>query len=76
MKTERGILIHIFNMNFQFWAVLGSEGCRERKKNPNCPKYGTFRGSFFMFSWAKKILIFFFKNIAASALKSCIISFL
>ena len=58
MKIERVILIDIFNMNFQFWAVLGSEGCRERKKNPN----GTFGGSFFIFSWAKKKIKIFFQK--------------
>ena len=32
--VDRVILSHIFNMNFQFWAVLGS-------------KSATFEGSFF-----------------------------
>ena len=26
------ILSHISNMNFQFWAVLGSQGCRDPLK--------------------------------------------
>jgi hypothetical protein len=38
-------------MNFQFGAVWGSQGCRE--KNPNCHKYATFDGSLSMFSWKK-----------------------
>ena len=25
-----------YNMNFQFWAVLDSQGCRERKQKSNC----------------------------------------
>ena len=37
--VDRGILSHISNMNFQFLAVLGSPGCRE--KNPNYHKYAT-----------------------------------
>ena len=47
--VDRGILSHISDMNFQFWAVLGRRGCRE--KNPSCHKYDNFEGSFFMFSW-------------------------
>mgnify|MGYP001194092638 CR=1 FL=1 len=50
--VDRGILSHVSSMNFQFWAVLGSQGCRE-KKDPNLHKYATFEGSFFLFSWAK-----------------------
>ena len=29
--VNRGILSHISNMNIQFWAVLGSQGCREQQ---------------------------------------------
>jgi hypothetical protein len=43
-----------------FWAVLGSRGCRE-KKPPNCHKYASFWGGFFNFLWAKKNLDFFEK---------------
>ena len=27
--VDRGVLSHISNMNFQFWAVWGSWGCRD-----------------------------------------------
>jgi hypothetical protein len=37
----------------KFWAVLGSQGCRE-KKPPNCHKYAFFGGGFFKFLWGKK----------------------
>ena len=40
--VDRGTLSHISNLNFQFWAVLGI-------KKPNCHKYATFEGNFFMF---------------------------
>ena len=26
-NVDTGILTHIFNINFQFWAVFGSRGC-------------------------------------------------
>jgi hypothetical protein len=44
----------------KFWAVLGSWGCREKKK-PNCHKYATFWGGFFMFSRAKTNFEIFLK---------------
>ena len=52
------------------WAVLGSQGCRE-KKPPICHKYATFWDGFFNFLWAKKLNLS--KNIVASVLKSYII---
>ena len=54
----------------KFWAVWGSQCCRE-KKTPNCRKYATFWGGFFNFLWAKKEFNFF-KNIVGSKLKSYI----
>ena len=45
----------------KFWAVLGSQGCRE-KKTPNCHKYATCRGGFFQFLVGKKKLEFFLKR--------------
>ena len=30
-RVDRGILSHISNINFQFWAVLGSRSCRGKK---------------------------------------------
>ena len=50
--VDTGILSHIYNINFQLLAVLGSRGFRE-KKNPNCHKYATFEGSFFCFHGQK-----------------------
>ena len=49
----------------KFWAILGSQGCIE-KKPPNCNKYPTFWGDFFNFFLGKK-------NMLASAQKSYII---
>ena len=42
----------IYKSDFQFWAVLGSQGCR--KKNPNCHRYATFDFFDFFFSCSKK----------------------
>ena len=39
-------------------SVLGSQGCREKKKL-NCHKYATFEASFLCFHGQKNILIFF-----------------
>ena len=53
------ILSRISNMNIQFWAVLGSRGCRE--KNSNCHKrhkYATFEVSFLCFHGQKKFKFF------------------
>ena len=36
----RNIVPEITAYKIQFWAVMGSRGCRE--KNPNCHKYATF----------------------------------
>ena len=36
----------------KFWAVLGSQGCRQ-KNPPNCHKNATFWGGFFNFLGAK-----------------------
>ena len=47
----------IYKTEMKFWAVLGSQGCRE-KNTPNCYKYATFWGGFFIFLWAKKSLEF------------------
>ena len=38
-------------------AVLGSQGCRERK-TLNCNKYATFGAGFFNYLWAKNSSIF------------------
>ena len=43
----------IYKTEMKFWAVLGNQGCRE-KKTPNCHKYATFCGGFFNFLLAKK----------------------
>ena len=40
----------------KFWAVFGSQGCRE-KKNLNCHKDATFWGGFFYFFVGKKLKI-------------------
>ena len=71
---DRGILSHISNINFQFWAVLGSWG-QQRNKNSNPHRYVTFEGSFLCFHGQKNYFYFiFFLNIVASALKSYICS--
>jgi hypothetical protein len=31
----------LYKLEMKFWAVLGSQGCREQK-TPNCHKYATF----------------------------------
>ena len=28
--ADKGILSHIYDINFQFWAVLGTLGCKEK----------------------------------------------
>ena len=43
--VDRGILSHIYNMNIQFLAALGSRGCREKKIQTSISK---------LFLWAKK----------------------
>ena len=53
----------------KFWAVLGSRGCRE-KKRVWADYEQLFWGVFFNFLWSKKKKKF--ENIVASALKSCI----
>jgi hypothetical protein len=68
---QRWLDKRIYKTEMKFWAVLGSQGCRE-KKPPNCHKYATFWGGFFYFLWRKKNLDFF-KNTLESALKSYII---
>ena len=45
-SCHRSIVTRIYKTNYQFWAILGSRGCRQ-KKNPNCHKYATFEVSFF-----------------------------
>ena len=45
---DRWIRESIKRIHIQFWAVLGSQGCTE-KKNTNFHKYATFEVSFFMF---------------------------
>ena len=55
------------------WAGFGPVGNTEK----NCGwLWAIFEGGFFMFSWAKKCLKTFFKNIVLSPLKSCIKSLL
>jgi hypothetical protein len=50
---HRSLDSRIYKTDIQFWAVLGSRGCRERKK-PNCHKYATFEASFFYVFIGKK----------------------
>ena len=57
----------IYETDLKFWAVVGSQGCRE-KKTPHCHKYATFWGGFLMFSRSKNIPIYFL-NTLASAIK-------
>ena len=52
-------------MKNQFWACLGSQPIHEKKVGANYEQL--LRAFFFMFSRD-----FFFENITASALKSCI----
>ena len=49
--TDHWIYTRIYKMNYQFWAVLGSRGCREKKSK--LPWVCNFRGHFFMFSLSK-----------------------
>ena len=49
-EVGRKILSHIANMNFQFSAVLDSQGCRETQ---TAISYATFEGSFSMFFYLK-----------------------
>ena len=51
-------------MDLQFWAVLGGQGCRE-KKNTNCHKYATFEFSFYVII-AKKTFFFTYLLIKRS----------
>jgi hypothetical protein len=44
---------------------FGQVGCRE-KKNPNCLKYATFDGIFFMFFMPKKVIFLRFSSIVKS----------
>ena len=50
--VERGI---VSIMNFQFEAVMGRQGCREKKIQTAILKYATFEGNFFVFSCTKRI---------------------
>ena len=52
--VERGILSHISNMNFQFWAVLGSRDCRERKKIQTAISMLLLRTIFFKYFFLPK----------------------
>ena len=56
----------------KFWAVLGRQGCTEKKKTPNCrmQHYGVVLSTF----CGQKIFFFkFYKTIFAFALKIYII---
>ena len=48
--VDRGIVSHISNMNIQFWASLGSRGCREKFQTL---QICYFWSQFFMFFWPK-----------------------
>ena len=61
--VDRGILSHISIMNFQFRAVWGSRGCRE-KKIKTAKSMLLLRAILICFQGQKEILI-----IVASALK-------
>ena len=61
---NRCVLRHISNMNFLYWAVLSSRGCREKKSK--LPYVCKFCGQFFYVLMGKK-------NTLGSALKSYMI---
>ena len=65
IKYQRSLDTSIYKTDVQFWAVSGSYGCRENKKQI-CHKYATF---VFL---AKKV-DYFFLHIVVSKLKSCIL---
>ena len=58
-----------YETGIEIWAGFGLIGSTEKKGLGQL--WATFEGGFFMFSGATKMLKFF-KNIVASALKSCI----
>ena len=51
---------------------LGSQGCREKKKNQSAISMQLLRSVFFMFSLTKNLFSFLKKNIVVSTLKSYI----
>ena len=59
----------LYGTGIGIWAGFGPIGSTEKKGLGRL--WATLEGGFFMFSGAKKMLIFF-KNIVASSLKSCI----
>jgi hypothetical protein len=61
---------HIYNMENQFWAGLGSRAVLVKNKfGANYEQL--LRPDFYVFM-GKKLTQIFFENIVASALKSCI----
>ena len=42
-------LVKRYIMNFNYWAVLGCQGCTE--KNPTCHKYATFQATITCFHY-------------------------
>ena len=67
-SCQRWLDKRIYKTELKFSAVLGSRGCREKKRV--CADYEQlFLGGVSTFCGQK---IFFFENIVASALKSCI----
>ena len=68
-ETDESWDIFIIKKN-QFWAGLGSRALLV-KKTFGADYEQLLRPVFFMLSWAKRYF-FFFENIVAFALKSCI----
>ena len=63
----RSLNTRIYKTNYQFWAVLSSWGCRE-KKLQTAISMQLLRSVFYVFI-VKKTFTFFEKNIVVSALK-------
>ena len=55
IQYHRSLDTRIYKTNIQFWAVLGSRGCREKIQT------ATFEVSFTMFSWPKILFNVFLK---------------
>ena len=63
---------NFYGTGIEIWAGFGPVGNTEKKVWADYEQL--LRTFFFMFSGAKNVFNFFFENVVASALKSCIIS--
>ena len=57
---QRWLDKRIYKTEMKFWAVLGSQGCREKKLPTAISTYATFWGVFLNLLWAKKKGLIFF----------------